>query len=58
MATDVVIVGGGFGAGYAGLERIAELQDYVAGVIDRYPRCGMAGARFVLVEAREREGDS
>jgi NADH dehydrogenase len=42
------------GAGYAGLEGIAELQDYVADVIDSYPRCRMAGARFVLVEARER----
>jgi NADH:ubiquinone reductase (H+-translocating) len=42
------------GAGYAGLEGIAELQDYVADVIDRYPRCRMAGARFVLVEAQDR----
>jgi NADH dehydrogenase len=42
------------GAGYAGLEGIAELQDYVADVIDRYPRCRIVGARFVLVEARER----
>jgi NADH:ubiquinone reductase (H+-translocating) len=42
------------GAGYAGLEGIAELQDYVADVIDRYPRCRMAGTRFVLVEARDR----
>ena len=42
------------GAGYAGLEGIAELQDYVTDVIDRYPRCRIAGARFVLVEARER----
>lgn len=42
------------GAGYAGLEGIAELQDYVADVIDRYPRCRTTGARFVLVEARER----
>jgi len=42
------------GAGYAGLEGIAELQDYVADVIDRYPRCRMVGSRFVLVEARER----
>ncbi len=42
------------GAGYAGLEGIAELQDYVADVIDRYPRCRMVGTRFVLVEARER----
>ncbi len=42
------------GAGYAGLEGIAELQDYVADVIDRYPRCRVVGARFVLVEARDR----
>jgi NADH:ubiquinone reductase (H+-translocating) len=42
------------GAGYAGLEGIAELQDYAADVIDRYPRCRMAGMRFVLVEAQER----
>src|SRR5919106_1979323 len=42
------------GAGYAGLEGIAELQDYMADVIDRYPRSRMVGARFVLVEARER----
>jgi NADH:ubiquinone reductase (H+-translocating) len=42
------------GAGYAGLEGIAELQDYMAEVIDRYPRCRMAGARFVLVEAQDR----
>jgi NADH dehydrogenase len=42
------------GAGYAGLEGIAELQDYAADVIDRYPRCRMAGTRFVLVEAQER----
>ncbi|MGH2846261.1 MAG: NAD(P)/FAD-dependent oxidoreductase [Thermoleophilaceae bacterium] len=42
------------GAGYAGLEGIAELQDYVADVIERYPRCRMAGTRFVLVEARDR----
>jgi NADH dehydrogenase len=42
------------GAGYAGLEGIAELQDYAADVIDRYPRSRMAGVRFVLVEAQER----
>src|SRR5215216_954569 len=42
------------GAGYAGLEGIAELQDYVADVMDRYPRCRGVGTRFVLVEARER----
>jgi NADH:ubiquinone reductase (H+-translocating) len=42
------------GAGYAGLEGIAELQDYVADVIERYPRCRIVGSRFILVEARER----
>jgi NADH dehydrogenase len=42
------------GAGYAGLEGIAELQDYVADVIDRYPRCRLAGTRWLLVEATDR----
>lgn len=42
------------GAGYAGLEGIAELQDYVADVIDRYPRCRLEGTRWMLVEATER----
>ena len=42
------------GAGYAGLEGVAELQDFVADVIDRYPRCRLTGARFMLVEALER----
>jgi NADH dehydrogenase len=42
------------GAGYAGLEGIAELQDYLGDVIDRYPRCRLAGSRFVLVEAQDR----
>jgi NADH dehydrogenase len=42
------------GAGYAGVEGIAELQDYVADVIDRYPRCRLEGTRFVLVEAQDR----
>src|SRR5215204_4690581 len=42
------------GAGYAGVEGIAELQDYVADVIDRYPRCRLDGTRFVLVEAQDR----
>src|SRR6202022_3642370 len=39
---------------YAGLEGLAELQDFVADVIHLYPRCAEHGARFVLVEARER----
>jgi NADH dehydrogenase len=42
------------GAGYAGLEGIAELQDYVADVIDRYPRCRLENTRFILVEAQDR----
>ncbi len=42
------------GAGYAGVEGIAELQDYVADVLDRYPRCRLDGTRWVLVEATER----
>jgi NADH:ubiquinone reductase (H+-translocating) len=42
------------GAGYAGLEGIAELQDYMADVIDRYPRSRIVGARFILVEAQDR----
>src|SRR5688500_6910069 len=42
------------GAGYAGLEGIAELQDMVADVIDRSPRCRMDGTRWILVEALDR----
>jgi len=42
------------GAGYAGLEGLAELQDFYADVVDGYPRCKIAGSRFVLVEARDR----
>ena len=42
------------GAGYAGLEGLAELQDLAADVLDRYPRAQLTGLRFILVEARER----
>lgn len=42
------------GAGYAGLEGLAELQDFAADVIDRYPRSRVQGMRWVLVEARDR----
>jgi NADH dehydrogenase len=42
------------GAGYAGVEGIAELQDFVADVLDRYPRCRAEGTRWMLVEAEER----
>jgi NADH dehydrogenase len=42
------------GAGYAGLEGLAELQDCAADVISLYPRCRTSGVRFILVEAQER----
>ena len=42
------------GAGYAGLEGLAELQDFAADVVERYPRCRTEGVRFVLVEAQDR----
>jgi NADH:ubiquinone reductase (H+-translocating) len=42
------------GAGYAGLEGLAELQDFAADVIDLYPRCRVTGMRWILVEATER----
>jgi NADH:ubiquinone reductase (H+-translocating) len=42
------------GAGYAGLEGLAELQDFAAQAIDLYPRSRAQGMRWVLVEARER----
>ncbi|MEA2192893.1 MAG: hypothetical protein QOI73_3014 [Solirubrobacteraceae bacterium] len=42
------------GAGYAGLEGLAELQDFVADVLELYPRCRVTGIRWILVEAGER----
>ena len=42
------------GAGYAGLEGLAELQDFMADVVDLYPRSRVTGLRFILVEARDR----
>ncbi len=42
------------GAGYAGLEGLAELQDFMSDVIDLYPRCRVQGMRWLLVEAQER----
>jgi NADH:quinone reductase (non-electrogenic) len=42
------------GAGYAGVEGLAELQDFMGDVIGLYPRCSEEGMRWVLVEARER----
>ena len=42
------------GGGYSGVEGLAELQDFAADVIDRYPRCRLQGMRWMLVEAAER----
>ncbi len=42
------------GAGYAGLEGVAELQDFAIDALSYYPRCREAGTRWVLVEAAER----
>lgn len=42
------------GAGYAGLEGLAELQDFASDVLDLYPRARVHGMRWILVEAQER----
>lgn len=42
------------GAGYAGLEGLAELQDFASDLIDLYPKCRTQGMRWILVEAKER----
>jgi NADH:ubiquinone reductase (H+-translocating) len=42
------------GAGYAGVEGLAELQDFAAQTIELYPRCRAQGMRWALVEARDR----
>src|SRR3954469_22780683 len=42
------------GAGYAGLEGAAELQDFAVDILDHYPRCRTQGVNFVLVEAAQR----
>jgi NADH dehydrogenase len=42
------------GAGYAGLEGLAELQDFAADVMALYPRCRVTGMRWILVEANDR----
>jgi NADH:ubiquinone reductase (H+-translocating) len=42
------------GAGYAGVEGLADLQDFAVQAIELYPRCRAQGMRWVLVEARER----
>ncbi len=42
------------GGGYAGVEGLAELQDFAAAAIERYPRCRTQGMRWTLVEAKDR----
>ncbi|HEU4599129.1 MAG TPA: NAD(P)/FAD-dependent oxidoreductase [Solirubrobacterales bacterium] len=42
------------GGGYAGLEALAELQDFAADAIENYPRARLHGMRWVLVEATDR----
>jgi len=42
------------GGGYAGLEALAELQDFAADAIESYPRARLHGMRWVLVEASAR----
>ena len=42
------------GGGYAGLEALAELQDFAADAMKHYPRARLQGMRCILVEARDR----
>src|SRR3954451_21112402 len=42
------------GGGYAGLEALAELQDFAADAMERYPRARLQGMRWILVEATVR----
>jgi NADH dehydrogenase len=42
------------GGGYAGLEALAELQDFAAEALALYPRAGLHGMRWILVEAADR----
>jgi NADH:ubiquinone reductase (H+-translocating) len=41
------------GAGYAGVEGLAELQDFASQMIRLYPHCQAHGMRWVLAEARQ-----
>ncbi len=41
------------GGGYAGIEGLAELQDFAADAIEQYPRCRNDGMRWILVEAAD-----
>ncbi len=42
------------GGGYAGLEALAELQDFAADAIGDYPKARLHGMRWILVEAADR----
>jgi NADH dehydrogenase len=42
------------GGGYAGMEGVAELQDFAEDVLVYYPRCRQTGMRWILVEASDR----
>src|SRR5947209_11598632 len=42
------------GGGYAGLEGLAELEDFAIDALDYYPRCKQTGMRWLLVEAGHR----
>ena len=42
------------GGGYAGLEALAELQDFAADAMESYPRARLHGMRWILVEATGR----
>lgn len=42
------------GAGYAGVEGLAELQDFAAQAIELYPRCRAEGMHWVLLETGKR----
>lgn len=42
------------GGGYAGLEALAELQDFAADAMRHYPRARLHGMHWMLVEAKDR----
>ncbi len=42
------------GGGYSGLEALAELQDFAADAMRRYPRARLHGMRWILLDAADR----
>ncbi len=42
------------GGGYSGLEALAELQDFAADAMHRYPRARLHGMRWILIDAADR----